>query len=387
MDHRDQQLRDAIRQLFAAQSQLSALKGSVAYKLACRAGNLFEYFVPRGGRLNGLRRAIRWAANVWLDEGLVMLGTRAAFKLSRAVRKLFGIGADGRREPVAEFVRIPSPGSTPAGIHTNSATKKNPDQPNHAVRSAETKDINDGPPITRLNLVYHVTPIMHPENVWQWNVGELLKRIHIFNGRRIITVATPTAADARAMDRPETVIDAFAGHEVEFRFAENDPRLREAPHFLPALREIASTNPSEAVFYAHTKGVSHRDQLAVRAWTAAMYHHNLDRIDEVQQLLPCWPCVGIAKRHGNFEYLRLGLHRKEWTYRRRPWHGWHFSGTFWWVRHDKLFSCIDWDKIDMHAYAVEAYLANFFKSEEAASLAYNEIDDPYDPLSWRASAA
>ena len=141
------------------------------------------------------------------------------------------------------------------------------------------------------------------------------------------------------------------------------------------------------MFYAHAKGVSHRDQLAVRAWTAAMYHHNLDRIDEVKMLLPHWPCVGIAKRDGDFEYLRLGLHRHEWTYRKRPWHGWHFSGTFWWVRHDRLFSRPDWDQFDMHAYAVEAYLANFFKPEEAMSLAYDAIDDPYDPLSWRASAA
>ena len=364
MSDRDLPLRDAIRQLFEAQSQLDSVKRSVAYKLACRARGLFELFVPRGGRLHGLNRAIRWAANVWLDEGLGMLGTRAVFKQRRAMRKLFRIGADGRRERDVRLAAERQFGET-----------------------AVSQSSRDALPITRLNLVYHVTPIMHPENVWQWNVGELLRRIDIFNGRRIITVATPTAADARALDRPEAVIEAFAGHDVEFRFAPNDPLLREAPHFLPALHAIASTDPAEAVFYAHAKGVSHRDQLAVRAWTAAMYHHNLDRIDEVRQLLPRWPCVGIAKRHGDFEYLCMGLHRKEWTHRKRVWHGWHFSGTFWWVRHDRLFSRPDWDQIDMHAYVVEAYLANFFRSEEAVSLAHDEIDDPYDPLSWRASAA
>lgn len=365
MSDQEQQLRDATRQLFEAQSQLASVKRSVAYKLACRARRLFEFVVPPGGKLKGLHRAVRWAVNAWLDEGLWMLGARAKFKLSRAVRKRFRIGADGRRESEVRHVAERLSPFEPAGSQTGSG----------AV------------PITRLNLVYHVTPIKHPDNVWQWNVSELLKRIDVFNGRRIITVATPTGADAWAMDTLETVIAAFAGHDVEFRFAANDPILREAPHFLPALREIASTNPAEAVFYAHTKGVSHRDQLAVRAWTAAMYHHNLDRIDEVRQLLPRWPCLGIAKRHGNFEYLCLGLYRKEWAHRRRPWHGWHYSGTFWWVRHDRLFSQPDWDQIDMHAYAVEAYLANFFESEEAISLAYDEIDDPYDPQAWRASAA
>jgi hypothetical protein len=370
MSDRDQQLRDAIRQLFEAQAQLDSVKRSVAYKLACRARSLFEFLVPPRGRLQSVHRAMRWAANVGLDEGLWMLGTRAIFKLSRAVRKQLRIGAEGRH---ASEVRL--------------AAERQLSGERVFGEGASSPGSRDNVPITRLNLVYHVTPIMHPDNVWQWNVDELLKRIHVFNGRRIITVATPTGADARAMDCPERVIEAFAGHDVEFRFEANDPLLREAPHFLPALREIASTNPAEAVFYAHTKGVSHRSQVAVRAWTLAMYHHNLDRIDEVRQLLPRWPCLGIAKRHGNFEYLCLGLYRKEWAHRQRPWHGWHFSGTFWWVRHDKLFSRPDWDQIDMHAYAVEAYLANFFTSEEAISLAYDEIDDPYDPLTWRASAA
>jgi hypothetical protein len=370
MTNDDQQLRDLIHSLFEVQAQLESVKRSVAYKLACRGRRLFEFLVPPGGRLRAVHRACRWAAGVWLDEGLLMVGRRAKFKLSRAVRHLFRSGGDHHRgcavRPAAEW---PASGEQAAGDRRDFPSGR------------------DAAPITRLNLVYHVTPIMHPENVWQWNVGELLKRIHVFNGRKIITVATPTGSESRAMDRPEAVIAAFAGHDVEFRFSPNDPLLREAPHFLPALREIASINPFEAVFYAHTKGVSHRDQLAVRAWTAAMYHHNLDRIDEVKRLLPRWPCVGIAKRHGNFEYLRLGLHRKEWKYFKRPWHGWHFSGTFWWVRQDRLFSRPDWDQIDLHAYAVEAYLANFFKAEDALSLAFDEIDDPYDPLSWRASAA
>lgn len=364
MNEADQQSRELIRQLFEAQAQLDSLKRSVAYKLACRARRLFEFFVPpgdkSGGKSKGLHHSLRWAAGVWLDEGLWMLGARTKFKILRALRNRLRIGPELRGESEIKLAA--------ARLYSGQPVSR------------------DAEPITRLNLVYHVTPIIHPENIWQWNVDELLKRIHVFNGRRIITVATSTGADARAMDRPETVIQAFAGHDVEFRFAPNDPLLREAPHFLPALREVASTNSCEAVFYAHTKGVSHRDQVAVRAWTTAMYHHNLDRIDEVQRLLPRWPCVGIAKRHGHFEYLCLGLHRQEWTYHKRPWHGWHFSGTFWWVRHDKLFSRPDWDQIDMHAYAVEGYLANFFTSEEAIGLAFDEIDDPYDPLAWSKAA-
>ena len=177
MHDRDQQLRAMIRQLFEAQSQLDSVKRSVAYKLACRTRSLFEFFVPRGGRMNGVHRAIRWAAGVWLDEGLRMLCSRAMFKLSRAVRIRFGIGADGIASASSSWL--------PSGMCQTF--------PRLNCRSAIT---GDAAPITRLNLVYHVTPIIHPDNVWQWNVGELLKRIDVFNGRRIITVATPTGTDA-----------------------------------------------------------------------------------------------------------------------------------------------------------------------------------------------
>jgi hypothetical protein len=79
--------------------------------------------------------------------------------------------------------------------------------------------------------------------------------------------------------------------------------------------------------------------------------------------------------------------RRRWSFHKRPWHGWHFAGTFWWARHDKLFSQPDWDKLPVHRYAVEAYLANFFKSEEAACLAYDGIEDPYDPTIWQDGVA
>jgi hypothetical protein len=189
------------------------------------------------------------------------------------------------------------------------------------------------------------------------------------------------------MDPPEAVVEAFRGHAVEFRFAPNDTKLREALHFLPALRELASTNPAEAVFYAHCKGVSHLNQRAVRPWTEAMYHHNLDRIDEVCDLLRRWPCVGIAKRYGHFENLSLGRPRQKGSFRKRPWHGWHFAGTFWWARHDRLFSQPDWDRVPLHPYAVEAFLANFFESKDALCLAYDGIPDPYNnPKIWQDAA-
>jgi hypothetical protein len=239
------------------------------------------------------------------------------------------------------------------------------------------------PAITRLNLIYFIFPKRHPLNVWQWNVAELLKRIRHFNGRRLISIATAgSETNAGEIDPPEAVMEAFAGHDVEFRFAPNDAVRGEAPHFLPALREIASTNSCEAFFYAHAKGVSRGNQRAIRPWTSELYHHNLDRIDEVRDFLRRWPCVGAAKSYGYHPALLKGKSEPTWLEHGRAWHGWHYAGAFWWARHDALFSRPDWDQFEIYTYATEKYPANFFTSEEALCLAYDDCQFPYDPLVW-----
>ncbi len=427
-------LRAAARNHFLAEARYDAVERSAEYQIASRVRKLFETLIPPAGRLGNLHRALRKSLEIWLNEGFGMLWARCVSKVSREAKRLLRLEVDegdradasAKRETLvrsvlsARFAPEPPPtalgqvvGSTrPASEISHlvgtfcqscrhfddSECSRLPAGSSHSQQPglfqiladstgycpAGVWNARDSRPITRLNLVYHVTPIPHPDNVWQWNVRELLKRIHHFNGRRIITVVTSNSG--RTMDSPDVVAAAFAGHDVEFRFAPNDPKLREGRHFIPALREIASIDPSEAVFYAHGKGVSHLDQRIVRPWTAAMYHHNLDRIDEVRDLLSRWPCVGIAKRRGDFVRLSYGQPRKPGSLRRRTWHDWHYSGTFWWARHDSLFSRPDWDLIPQHAFAVEGYLANFFRPEEAVCLAYEDIPDPYNATIWQDAA-
>lgn len=251
-------------------------------------------------------------------------------------------------------------------------------------------------PIARMNLVYFIFPLKHPDNIWQWNIDQLLRRITPFNGRKIVTVATGdgSLADRARIDPPEAVVEAFAGHkieghEIEFRFAPNNPACGEAEHFLPAMRMIASTNPGEALFYAHAKGVTRpKSQLdVILRWTTEMYQHNLDRIDEVRALLPRWPCVGIAKSYGYPEAFRLASPAQPGESGNVPFHGWHYAGTFWWVRHDALFSRPDWDRIEVFPHATERYLGNFFRSDEAVCLAHDDMVQPYDMACWQRAAA
>ena len=77
-----------------------------------------------------------------------------------------------------------------------------------------------------------------------------------------------------------------------------------------------------------------------------------------------------------------GRSRRTWGEGNRPWYGWHYAGTFWWARHDALFSRPDWDQIEIFAYATEKYLANFFRADEAFCLAYDDCARPYDAATW-----
>lgn len=383
--------------------------------------------VPCGGRVNRLAKELEKARAIAAQDGLIRLGVRSVSRALRIARRMAGIGPEAlearqtlAREALLERVddvvkeRQARDGAgavrrpveiahllrhhcqscshfSPAGcervttIGQQSARQSFVDMlvaPSGECPETKWPKIS-AVAVRRLNLVYFIYPARHPDRVWEWNIAELLRRLHHFNGRRIITVASNGPGGGLEVDPPEAVVSAFAGHDVEFRFVINDPKRGEAPHFLPAMREIASTDPSEAIFYAHAKGVSRRQQVdELRAWTAAMYHHNLDRIDEVCSLLRRWPCAGIAKSYGFPEAFLIGRTLKTYSEGGRPWHAWHYAGTFWWARHDALFSRPDWEDFEIYNYATEKYLANFFRSDEALCLAYDDCGDPRQLSAW-----
>lgn len=59
---------------------------------------------------------------------------------------------------------------------------------------------------------------------------------------------------------------------------------------------------------------------------------------------------------------------------------WHFSGTFWGMRHDRLFTRADWDEFHLHRYFIEFYPSRHFKAHNARNLC--PIKRPADWLDW-----
>ncbi len=195
------------------------------------------------------------------------------------------------------------------------------------------------------NLFYFIYPL-NPE-MWRWNVRRIQAYWSVFNGKRLVMVALDERTESA-----EAVLSAFEGHDARFEVVKNDPGLFEAPFFTSALATLRSSRADECVFHAHTKGQSHEGPMLenVRRWTDAMYVLNLESpelVDEVMRSHPTAGCFRQVMQHGGAP--------------------WHFSGGFFWMRHDALFSR-EWDCPLADKYAVEGYPGRLFKQEEGFAL-------------------
>src|SRR5436190_6007055 len=155
------------------------------------------------------------------------------------------------------------------------------------------------------------------------NVERLNRYAGVFNGRRIVLLKT-----GKGLHPPEIAKEAF-GFDTEFIEVANDPELGEVAGFIDALRLLASEDPNEATFYAHTKGVTraYSSQLtSVRLWRNKMYEKCLGDISVVEEALSKYGCAGCFKVNKGIFNESSSLNVP-----------FHFSGTFFWLNHAKLF--------------------------------------------------
>ncbi len=235
-------------------------------------------------------------------------------------------------------------------------------------------------PIKTRNLIYHVYA-SQANDLWRMNVRQLVRRWHVFNGRKVIAIAT-----GAGIHTPDVVRGEF-GHPpgVEWLKVPNDARLREVATFLPLLEAIQSTSADEASFYAHTKGNSTADdaQGAMR-WRNMMYARLLDQVATVMECLRVAPCVGTTKiiwRKGDRIPYPTQLRHGRWM----------FAGTFFWFRNDRVFSHPRWRDVPQDRYGAEAWLSGLFQDHEGISLCQPwpaheyPTPNPYTPAlyNWR----
>jgi hypothetical protein len=169
------------------------------------------------------------------------------------------------------------------------------------------------------------------------------------------------------IDPVEDVLREFGDFTIDKLIVRVNSDLWEMETFPHALKASANVNANEAIFYCHAKGTSKpADSTALQAaklWTGYMYRFLFGNPRKTLEALNRYPAVGSFKEgDGAFDT------------------NWHFSGTFWGIRHDRLFTRPDWDEFHLHRYFIEFYPSRHFKAHETVNLC--PIKRPSDWLHW-----
>jgi hypothetical protein len=159
-------------------------------------------------------------------------------------------------------------------------------------------------------------------------------------------------------------------HGFEYVVTKNDGR-GEAATFSLMLDRVASTNDDELTFYAHAKGVRYEPQfpLNVRRWAEVQYCVTLDDWLAVKDQLQHYAMTGIFRKHGRFaNHRNLG--------------DWHYSGTFFWMRHSHVFRRRYLDVPQFYC-GVEAWPGMHFARHETGCLMMDGLRElPYSNRFW-----
>ena len=216
--------------------------------------------------------------------------------------------------------------------------------------------------IKTTNLLYHVCPFSSGREQWKWNIGQLKKYAAWTTGKRVVSIV-----QGPGIDMLEDVLREFGDFRIDKLIVRLNSDRWEMETFPAAIKEIASTSPDEAFFYCHAKGTSKPadspELKAAKLWTGYMYRFLFGNRERTLEALNRYSTVGSFKEtDGAFDT------------------NWHFSGTFWGIRHDRLFSRADWDEFQLHRYFIEFYPSQHFESREALNLC--PIKRPADWLHW-----
>jgi hypothetical protein len=200
----------------------------------------------------------------------------------------------------------------------------------------------------RKHLLYHVYP-KRSSGTWQACLDLLLSRIDLFDGRRVVAVATDSLTDSA-----DAVRDYLSGLErLTVLEQPNDPMVREvATH--AALWGTLKDEDGVA-FYGHAKGVTRPPGAHSTAWrwyslalAACLDHPRL-----VDALLTRFPAVGSLLKVGKcFPGSESA---------------WHYSGSFYWLRLADVFRS-DWERIDRDYSGIESWPSLHVRVGEAASV-------------------
>ena len=205
------------------------------------------------------------------------------------------------------------------------------------------------PPEFRKNLIMHVMPV-RGRGGWQQNAEIVRRHRGLFDGKRIVAIATQSRGTRYPLDKPKLVREAF-GEGFEFLEIPNDKHLREVASFVPLMERVESQDPLDVTFCCHAKGCTKKidDGATPHRWRDAMYEVCL-HWETIRNALSKFPICGPFRRRS-----RLGSS------------SWHFSGTFYWFRNRDVFAR-GWRNIDQSWFGTESWPGKMFSYRESKCL-------------------
>lgn len=224
-------------------------------------------------------------------------------------------------------------------------------------------DCSDRLPRWKKHLLYHVYPLAG-NGVWQRQCLQLLKRINLFDGKRIVAVVTGPGTDS-----PDAVKRVLGEQVGEWIVLPNNPDLREVVTLAPLLERVQTDARDEALFWGHAKGVTYPASPGVpmHRWAEMLYELNLDYWPVAVEMLTRFLIVGAFKK------IVRGFPESQRS-------AWHYSGSFFWARCRDLFSR-NWRDIDQIKHGVESTPGSWFLPGEAGCLFHEQVGqfNLYDP--------
>lgn len=207
----------------------------------------------------------------------------------------------------------------------------------------------------------HLTYFVYPRSsndMWRWNCNQLRERIELFNGHRVILIATDETTDTAEDVRRYLSIDA------EYLERPNHRTLHEAAWWPTQLDAVAPyCGAGDVVFSAHAKGIS-KPREPVRLWAQTMYEACLD----------FWPLVAEALQ----THTTAGPFRRRGVTPQMPGSSWHYSGTFFWWRAGDMMSRAGWNNPASTKWAQEGWPGRLTELAESACLFGEDV-------TWQAS--
>jgi hypothetical protein len=227
------------------------------------------------------------------------------------------------------------------------------------------------------HVCYHVYPV--DTGVWRRCIDDLVRYLHVFNGRRLAAVVTEEEGATRRLDPPQEVEKILVGHGFETIRVVNQP-WGEVESWVPLMSKLRQMvdNPRSAVLWTHAKGVTKpKDCLPVTWWRQVALETALNDWPRVLELLERFPIVGSFFSPSSLRLGRGRLRHYGWP--------WHYSGTTFWMRLQDLFGASCWRHPRQHYGGIEMMPGRLFPLEQAGKLfcPRNGGPDLYSEQAWR----